>query len=283
MKKQVIDKTNKREVEHFRRLFKRYKCDKEFFKELYGNAKINSLENYEEIHECWGCGEKITFYDEPNERVFCKKCRQIHVREFNKLLNQQSEIKCQIMLEKAIETVENSNSYAFDYKESYDIVKKELKDNHSIYKSSEEIVVAMTLHNYNYEFIPNYKVGKYIVDFYIPELKICLEVDGERHKYHTEYDKNRDMRIRNELGADWEIVRIPTEYISLNPDRIPEAMKRIKKEMQGSRKEYGIIHDNFSKREVNYYSRILDNKKMDKDPEYKQKYDLVKNYFEKKE
>ena len=41
------------------------------------------------------------------------------------------------------------------------------------------------------------------------------------------YDSERDIDIRNTLGKEWEIVRIPTKYIEKDPTVIPEAIERI--------------------------------------------------------
>ena len=51
------------------------------------------------------------------------------------------------------------------------------------------------------------------VDFYIPETKIILEVDGSI--YHSNKDKTflRDRRIMSEFGEKWEIVHINSDMI----------------------------------------------------------------------
>ena len=42
-------------------------------------------------------------------------------------------------------------------------------------------------------------IGNYIVDFYIPQIKLVIEVDGETHMRDAEYDENR-IRELEKLG-----------------------------------------------------------------------------------
>ena len=47
------------------------------------------------------------------------------------------------------------------------------------------------------KFIFQKRIGRYIVDFYCPSLKLIIEVDGISHKYKGEYDKDRiDVFVR---------------------------------------------------------------------------------------
>ena len=40
-------------------------------------------------------------------------------------------------------------------------------------------------------------IGKYIVDFYCPKLKLVIEIDGSSHDNKYEYDKTRDEYLQN--------------------------------------------------------------------------------------
>jgi len=50
-----------------------------------------------------------------------------------------------------------------------------------------------------YKFRRQYGVGKYVVDFYCPELKLALEIDGDSHfeKGAAEYDRKRQQYIES--------------------------------------------------------------------------------------
>ena len=48
-----------------------------------------------------------------------------------------------------------------------------------------------------YKFFRQYGIGQYIVDFYCPQLKAVIEVDGGQHYTHEglEHDKQREERM----------------------------------------------------------------------------------------
>lgn len=49
------------------------------------------------------------------------------------------------------------------------------------------------------KFRRQYSIGSYVVDFYSPELKLAIEVDGDTHNSPEaiEYDKHREEEISN--------------------------------------------------------------------------------------
>lgn len=42
-------------------------------------------------------------------------------------------------------------------------------------------------------------IENYIVDFYLPQFKLIIEIDGETHLRNVEYDNNRTKEL-NKLG-----------------------------------------------------------------------------------
>ena len=48
------------------------------------------------------------------------------------------------------------------------------------------------------KFFRRYSVGSYILDFYCPERRLAIEVDGEQHAdvYSQQYDAHRDSYLR---------------------------------------------------------------------------------------
>jgi very-short-patch-repair endonuclease len=105
------------------------------------------------------------------------------------------------------------------------------------FDSAHEIVAAVILIHNEVRTKTQYKVGAYRVDFYLPELKIVLEIDGERHRHKKQHDNERDIFIRKELGSDHEIIRVKTERIEENAELLVEAIKSIKEERQELRKK----------------------------------------------
>lgn len=68
-----------------------------------------------------------------------------------------------------------------------------------------------------YKFRRQYSVDQYIIDFYCPELKLAIEVDGSFHDSEEQksYDKIRQQRIEN-YGI--KFIRIKNEELMSNPD-----------------------------------------------------------------
>jgi very-short-patch-repair endonuclease len=56
-------------------------------------------------------------------------------------------------------------------------------------------------------FRRQYPVGKYTLDFYCPQHKLCIEVDGEQHFETLETDKARDAELTS-LGI--RVIRVPS-------------------------------------------------------------------------
>ena len=46
-------------------------------------------------------------------------------------------------------------------------------------------------------FLRQQTIGGYIADFYCPERKVVIEVDGASHNYKTEYDEHRDKYMKS--------------------------------------------------------------------------------------
>jgi len=48
-----------------------------------------------------------------------------------------------------------------------------------------------------YKFRRQESIGKYIVDFYCPEKKLIVEIDGWRHKENETYDNDRTTYLES--------------------------------------------------------------------------------------
>lgn len=49
----------------------------------------------------------------------------------------------------------------------------------------------------NIKYIPQYPVGNYRIDLYIPKYNLAIEIDEEEHKYKKDYDLKRQSYIEN--------------------------------------------------------------------------------------
>jgi very-short-patch-repair endonuclease len=74
-----------------------------------------------------------------------------------------------------------------------------------------------------FSFRRQFGVGVYSLDFYCPEVKVCVEVDGPHHEHRWFEDKARDQTL-SDLGI--HVIRIPS--IELFDDRLQGWLKRIR-------------------------------------------------------
>ncbi|MBL8008557.1 MAG: endonuclease domain-containing protein [Ignavibacteria bacterium] len=67
----------------------------------------------------------------------------------------------------------------------------------------------------NKRFLRQYSIGRYVIDFYCPEIKFAIEADGDTHNLEEgiEYDLNRQNEIEN-LGI--RFLRIKNDEIYRN-------------------------------------------------------------------
>ena len=78
------------------------------------------------------------------------------------------------------------------------------------------------------------------------------------HKGHELKDSNRDVRIRQLLGQEWEVIRIPTKYVEEAPEKLPEAIKALADQKRTIRKKNGgFLPHNYSKRESARYKNAM--------------------------
>lgn len=226
------------------------------------NMSEEKIIEYE--YKCWRC-EAIHVRESdinPFNRVFCPECKELFLKDKEKLLKDYSQLKVKVMYENALRMFEKANCHMDDFRlASFEILKDALERTEK-YRSSHEMLVAIFLESEGYYFEINYRILNYRVDFYIPDLKICLEVDGALHTHKRKYDNKRDIELRNELGTEWEIVRIPTSHIENNPYKIIDAALELRNEKKKYRKNnHGIVPEYFSGRENEYYEDFLQRNK----------------------
>lgn len=61
-----------------------------------------------------------------------------------------------------------------------------------------------------------YRINGYIIDFYFPEIDLCVEYDEHYHKYQLNKDKLREKSIKKYLECDFLRVNEGEELESLN-------------------------------------------------------------------
>lgn len=162
-------------------------------------------------------------------RCYCKECLKVEEEKTAEEHKLYVKLKKREMFRKAVKLLEDQHTDMYDYKESIEVVKDFLESNPDKFDSSYEVLTAIVLvHNRIYAKM-QYKIGKYQVDFLLPDIMVVLEIDGERHKHKRDYDSVRDREIKKLLGSHWEIIRIPTERLDADAKKIPEAIDEILK------------------------------------------------------
>ena len=214
---------------------------------------------------CWACGKPATralkpFHDmehiAPEEvpcglaRQFCDECYEKHIAKQDEARENYLRLHRVLMFERAICKLEKQDVNLYEYKDIIDQLQEYVAETPDKFDSSHEIIAAIILIGHGIRCKPQYRVGKKIVDFLLPDLKVVLEVDGERHKYSAKSDRVRDEKIRDVLGLDWEVVRIPTGYLEQNAKVLPSAILQLKADMQRERRRRnGFLPENYSLRE----------------------------------
>jgi very-short-patch-repair endonuclease len=69
----------------------------------------------------------------------------------------------------------------------------------------------------DHKFRRQHPIDNYVLDFYCPELKLCVEVDGQSHDTETAvlYDANRTRFL---LARGVTVLRLRNEHIDEQPD-----------------------------------------------------------------
>ena len=196
--------------------------------------------------KCWRCGgiaetyhmghfgktANGSFYQAPAEnqnrwRGYCKACHEVVTRELQETRAELARLKKRIMFENARQILEGQAIDMYGLREAIDAVEGFLQENPDSFDSAHEVVAAIILIYNRVRCKPQYRVGRYLVDFLLPDEMVVLEIDGDRHKLRKVHDSNRDKRIKQELGPDWEIVRISTDYIEQNAKLLVTALRKV--------------------------------------------------------
>ena len=189
---------------------------------------------------CWVCGNEVDSLEEPSVRVYCKECAKEKKELAKKEFNEYWRIKNRMTLERAIKRIEEDETEhdpIEEYREVIDAVDEYVQEHPRTLASTEEYITLIDLLRHRIKIKCQQKILGYKVDFLLPDLKIVLEIDGERHKGKRFEDSRRDLEILYALGADWEVIRVPTDLVNKYPKRIFKSIIEMKAEKQARRKE----------------------------------------------
>lgn len=213
--------------------------------EILFQPKDDSLKRREKIKEnrVYVEGETIS------PRMFCNECYQKRTAELQDMRKQYGKLKKSLMLERAVKKLERQAVNIYDYQEIINDLAEYVAENPEKFDSSYEMIAAIILIENGIKSKIHYKVGTRQVDFLIPEYKVAFEVDGELHKNNLFRDNERDIQIRENLGMDWEVVRISTNYLDENAPALPDAIVAVRDEKKKIRAQHnGFLPDWYSAR-----------------------------------
>lgn len=162
-------------------------------------------------------------------RCYCKKCWDEKNRREKAELKEYIRIKKERMFERAMCLLEHQMFNFEDYKESIDVVEEFMRNNPDKFDSSDEVIAAIILVHNRVHSKMQFKVDKYQIDFLLDEKKVVLEIDGDTHdtKRGQWHQAERDMKIKEILGKDWEIVHIKAELLESKAEMLIKAIDEV--------------------------------------------------------
>ncbi len=86
-----------------------------------------------------------------------------------------------------------------------------------------------------YKFRRQHPLGNFVADFYCPETRLAIELDGAVHAIQVSRDRARDAVLRSRRVS---VLRITNEELLTDPlaalSRIEEAVEMISRKVEGS-------------------------------------------------
>ena len=198
---------------------------------MYREAKEDGIRivdgKYRELYSipCEMCGTHIlkTQYSRKRNYV-CSYCKNT-IKKKEKLAFEQitgTETTAERRFKKAVANIEKQVRDFDKYENAIRIAKTRIEK----YGSIPEAMVAIELLKNKYRIIPQQKIGKYRVDFALPDIKRVIEVDGAL--YHKNINKgDREATIQLSLGASWKTLHIPAELIAKDIRKLRKIIETI--------------------------------------------------------
>ena len=192
--------------------------------------------------KCWICGKEATktlgtiylgkgrTMNRPTSkycRCYCDKCYNEVVERLELENAEYVLLKKKQMFNTALEKLETQQVDMYKLRPSIDKVEQYVINNPDKFDSSYEILAAIVLINAGIQFQMQKRILRYQVDICIPSSKILVEIDGERHKNKKDYDNERDQAILDEMGYEWQIVRISTDRLDENAIKLVTAIEQV--------------------------------------------------------
>lgn len=194
--------------------------------------------------ECHKCGKemKVIRYSS-GTRYTCDDCKN----KIKQIEDEYRALKKQRQFDSAVNILHKQIKYNKGNQKQYKdaIMAVEQKINAGCkFDSKEEILVAIMLEKSKIKYSEQVKIGKYRIDFVIPNMKIILEVDGRCYHGGTQSDEEKDFLMQSLFGKEWKIVRISDDVINRNILYLDEFLY----EMSSDK----YLYDKYTNRDLEY-------------------------------
>ncbi len=133
--------------------------------------------------------------------------------------------KAEIKFDKAVQKMFANRNDREKYNRAINLAKTRCE----MYGSIPEIFIAIELLYQGFKIIPQQKVAKYKLDFVIPDIKTVIEVDGKIFRSDRDRETLKDFTIKNNLGQDWKVLHITTDYIEKDMTKVAKFLKKVLK------------------------------------------------------
>lgn len=178
------------------------------------------------IIPCELCGGDVkrTQYSRTRNYI-CNYCKGLIKKKEKIVLDhiENVETKAERRFNKAVANIEKQVKNFQAYEKAINIAKTRAEK----YGSIPEAMVAIELLKNKHKIIPQQKIGKYRVDFALPDIKMVVEVDGIIFHRRTERKEDREYAIQLALGFDWKIIHIPAELAAKRITMLEKAIQKM--------------------------------------------------------
>ena len=211
------------------------------------------------FYECWGCGTLVLTADNPQIRIYCPDCKREHPQKLESKRQEYLRLRAELMWERALRFIEKQEARMYLYQEAAKVVREKALNDVEAFDSAHEMIAAMELLRVPTKIKIHPTVGRHKPDIMLPNEKAILEIDGYMHKHIKKQDYKRDIKMRQVLGPDWEVIRIPTKYLERNSAALYRAIKEMKRHQQKLRRQYnGLLPPNYSKRDAAVWKKVME-------------------------
>lgn len=183
------------------------------------------------IVPCDVCGQSfpVKIYN-TNNTYKCPECSDRHVevtKRINKLLKEKIHHEEADEIGVDYEHYDRFESAASNFGIKYYCAIEEASKVMNKFGSIPEAIACIELLYIGVRVIPQQKIGRYKVDFCLPDYKMIIEIDGALYHQNPNKEYWRDVAIQRLVGDDWVIKHIPAETLKENHSLFGKSMKRL--------------------------------------------------------